>query len=223
MTEPDLTSTEGTADPLAIGLAARSARLAVGTRSVYQAVLRGFATAGRPPEPTELEAVARPFGLAVGQVLTELVATDLVGLDDVGRIRMAYPFSTGPTPHVVAIAGGVRVYSMCAVDALGIPPMLGADAVISSADPLTGAPVRVTFSSGLASWDPPDAVLYVGRTDCAGSTEQVCCSYLNFFVDPASAGQWASQHPEVTGSILDQAQAETLGAETFGPLLDGGI
>ena len=64
---------------------------------------------------------------------------------------------------------------MCALDALGIPPMLGADAVITSADPLTSAPVTVTFS-----------------------------------------GQWASQHPEVTGSILDQASAEAFGAQTFG-------
>lgn len=35
---------------------------------------------------------------------------------------MAYPFSAALTPHVVAIAGGPRVYSMCAIDALGSRP-----------------------------------------------------------------------------------------------------
>jgi hypothetical protein len=207
---------------LGTGLATRCASLAPGTRNVYQAVLRRFAATGRPPEPAELEAAERPFDLAAGQLLAELVAADLLGLDDAGRIRMAYPFSTGPTPHVVAIAGGASVYSMCALDALGIPPMLGVDAVVTSADPVTGAPVKVTFSGGLASWDPPGAVLYVGRTGHDGTTEQVSCGNLNFFASPDSAGQWASQHPEVTGSVLDQARAQTLGAQTFVPLLETG-
>jgi hypothetical protein len=222
MTEPDLSSGEETAGSRVIDLAARCAGLAVGTRQVYHAVLRRFAATGRPPEPAELEAAARPLGLAVGQLVAELAAADLIGLDDAGRIRMAYPFSAEPTPHVVAIAGGARVHSMCALDALGIPPMLGADAVITSVDPLTGAPVKVSFSGGLASWDPPDAVLYVGRAGCDGRAEDVTCGYLNFFADPASAGLWASQHPQVTGSVLDHARAEKLGAETFGPLLRGG-
>ena len=77
---------------------------------------------------------------------------------------MAYPFSAGPTPHLVAIAGGPRVHSKCAIDSLGIPPMLGTDAVITSADPLTGAPVTVTFSGGQASWDPPGAVVFATRS-----------------------------------------------------------
>ena len=65
------------------------------------------------------------------------------------------------------------------------------------------------------------AVLYVGRTGSDGSAEQMACGYLNFFASPASAAQWASGHSEVTGSVLDQVSAETLGAETFGSLLDG--
>jgi Alkylmercury lyase len=136
---------------------------------------------------------------------------------------MAYPFSASPTPHAVAIAGGPRMYSMCAIDALGIPPMLGTDAVIISSDPLTGEPVTVTFSGGQASWNPPGAVVFAGCADCDGPSEQVSCGYLNFFASTASARQWASQHPDITGSVLDQARAEALGADTFGSLLDGSI
>ncbi|MGA8456129.1 MAG: organomercurial lyase [Streptosporangiaceae bacterium] len=44
---------------------------------------------------------------------------------------------------------------------------------------------------------------------------------LNFFASRASATEWARQHPGVTGSVLDQARAERLGAETFGSLLAG--
>jgi hypothetical protein len=112
---------------------------------------------------------------------------------------MAYPFSAAPTPHVVAIGGGPRVHAMCAIDALGIPAMLRADAVITSSDPFTDEPVTVTFRGAAASWDPPGAVVFDGCTGCDGPVEQVSCGYLNFFAAPASARTWAGQHPEVNG------------------------
>jgi Alkylmercury lyase len=219
--QPGTPPTDGTANFLAADSTGKRSGLAAGPRAVYQAVLRAFAATGRPPGPAELQDAAQPFGLAARNVLAELAAADYLGLDDAGHIRMAYPFSAQPTQHVVAIAGGPRVYSMCALDALGIPPMLGADAVVTSADPLTGAPVTVTFCAGRASWDPPGAVLYVGRANCTGPAEEVACGYLNFFVSAASAGQWASQHLEVTGSTLNQASAEKLSVEIFGALLGG--
>src|SRR5712691_12248536 len=111
----------GTAGFLAAGGAAKRAGLAAGPRAVYQAVLRAFAATGRPPEPAELESAARRHGITAGQALATLAAADVLGLDDEGRIRMAYPFSAAPTPHLVTIAGGPLVYSMCAIDALGIP------------------------------------------------------------------------------------------------------
>src|SRR5712692_105744 len=222
MTEPEPSAPAGTAGFLAAGGAGKRAGLAAGPRAVYQAVLRAFATQGRPPEPAELEGAARRHEITAGQALATLAAADVLGLDDEGRIRMAYPFSAAPTPHLVTIAGGPLVYSMCAIDALGIPAMLGTDAVITSSDPLTGEPVTVTFSGATASWDPPCAIVFAGCTDCDGPAEQVSCGYLNFFASPAAAAQWASQHPKVTGSVLDHARAEALGAETFGSLLSDG-
>jgi hypothetical protein len=222
MTEQNPRGAGGTVSFLAAGGSAKRAGLAAGPRAVYQAVLRAFADTGRPPGPGELEDTARRHGLAAGQALAGLAAADVLGLDGQGRIRMAYPFSASPTPHVVAIAGGPRVYSMCAIDALGIPPMLGTDAVIISSDPLAGAPVTVTFCGVQASWDPSGAVVFAGCADCDGPSEQVSCGYLNFFASPASARQWASEHSGITGSVLDQAQAEAVGADTFGSLLRGG-
>jgi Alkylmercury lyase len=222
MTERDLTSAEHTPDFLGAGIGAKRAGLTAGLRAVYQVVLRAFAATGRPPGPGLLEDSARLGGLTVAQALADLAAADVVGLDGEGRIRMAYPFSAAPTPHVVAIAGGTQVHAMCAIDALGIPPMLGTDAVVTSADPLTGAPVTVTFRSGRASWHPDAAVVFIGRTDREGPSELVSCGCLNFFTDAAAAAQWAGQHPEVTGSVLDHARAEALGSEIFGSLLMAG-
>jgi len=222
MTDPDARTGAEAPGFLTSGSGGKRAGLAAGPRAVYEAVLRGFASTGRPPEPAELEGAARRHGITAGQALADLSAADVLGLDRQGRIRMAYPFSAAPTPHVVAIAGGPRVYSMCAIDALGIPAMLRTDAVITSSDPLTGEPVTVTIRGARANWEPPGAVVFDGSTGCDGPSEQVCCGYLNFFARAASARQWASQHPEVTGSVLDQARPGAGRAQAFGSLLTNG-
>jgi len=63
-------------------------------------------------------------------------------------------------------------------------------------------------------------VVFASCADCDGPAEQVSCGYLNFFASAVSAREWASQHPGITGSVLDRARAEALGADTFGSLLD---
>jgi Alkylmercury lyase len=205
---------------LAANATAKRAGLAAGPRAVYQTVLRAFAATGRPPAPGVLENMARPSGLTAAQALAELAAADVLGLGSDGGIRMAYPFSAAATPHLVTISGGPLVYAMCAIDALGIPPMLSADAIISSTDPQTRDAVIITFRDGHAHWEPATAVVFAGA-DGVGTAEQARCGYLNFFTTPASAARWAAQHPMVTGSVLDQASAQALGKQIFGPLLTG--
>ncbi|MGX1953754.1 alkylmercury lyase family protein [Streptomyces sp. CB02115] len=128
-----------------------------------------------------------------------------------------------PTPHRVTIAGGVQVWSMCAIDALGIPAMLGRDAVITSVDPVTRERVTVTSENGRMVWEPATSVVFVGRRGgCSGPAAEVCCDTLNFFASSASARTWVKQHPGVKGRIMDRARAEEVGQATFGPLLTTG-
>jgi hypothetical protein len=51
----------------------------------------------------------------------------------------------------------------------------------------------------------------------------VCCDAINFFADTGSARGWAGRHPDVAGGVVDQQQAEQLGAHIFGSLLHGRI
>lgn len=90
--------------------------------------------------------------------------------------------------------------------------------MITSQDPLTGQPVTVTFAAAKACWSPPGAVGLVGRTDCDGPAEGIGRGYPNCFANPASACQWASQRPQVAGSVLDQARAHVSGRPAFGSL-----
>ncbi|MBT2476833.1 alkylmercury lyase family protein [Streptomyces sp. ISL-94] len=190
-----------------------------GLRAVQQAVLRSFAATGSAPTTAALDEAAGPFGLPAAQVLAELAAEDFLVLDDSGVILGAYPFSAVATEHVVQIAGGPMVFSMCAIDALGIPPMLGADAVVTSSDPVNGATVRVEFSGGAAAWKPSTAVVYYGARDQHGPAAAVCCDYLRFFTDRHNAEQWAGQQAGLRGAIVGQAEAERIAATIFGSLL----
>ncbi len=216
----------GRAAPVALDVLGRAGRgrlapAAGGLRAVKQAVLRSFAATGHPPGADMLDRAASGTGASASTILAELAREDFVTLDAGGRIRAAYPFSAAPTAHRVRIAGRAKVYAMCAVDALGIAPMLAADAVIFSADSHTGAAVTVTFTAGHAAWQPVRAVVFSARRCCAGPAAEVSCGFVNFFTSPATARAWQRSHPEITGTILSQQQAERIGRDIFGPLLHG--
>ncbi|MEU0120559.1 alkylmercury lyase family protein [Streptomyces albidoflavus] len=204
-----------------VGRAGRGRRAPAerGLRAVHQAVLRHFAATGTVPEPDVLEPAAALAGRTAGEVLEELVREDFLTLDAEGRIRAAYPFSATPTRHRVQIADGPAVWSMCAIDALGIPVMLGQDVTIASTDPVTGEPVTVSTSGQATVWEPKGAVVFIGQRPGGGPAATACCDALNFFTSAAAAHAWAKQHPEVPGDVLGQARAQQIAAQTFGPLL----
>jgi Alkylmercury lyase len=190
-----------------------------GLRAVHQAVLRSFVRTGAAPAIASLAEHAEPFN--VSQVLAELADGDFLYLDPADQITAAYPFSTLPTRHRVRISGAATVFAMCAIDALGVSAMAGLPVVIESADPSTGEPITVDVDGANSTWDPPTAVVYVGRTagQHTGPSASVCCGYMNFFTTRAAASAWAASHPEITGGILGKARALQTGIGIFGQLL----
>ncbi|MGW1490438.1 alkylmercury lyase family protein [Streptomyces sp. NPDC002402] len=190
-----------------------------GLRCVQQAVLRHFATTGHAPEAADLEHAAAPHSRQAADVLSELADEDFLTLDTYGRIRAAYPFSAVPTAHRLRFPDGTQAWSMCAIDALGIPAMLDTNAVISSSDPVTGEPVTVTSTKGHMVWEPATAVVFVGQRSCTGPAADTACGALNFFTSRATAHKWSTQHHEFTGNPVDQTCAEALGQKVFGRLL----
>ncbi|MBT2452294.1 alkylmercury lyase [Streptomyces sp. ISL-43] len=190
-----------------------------GLRAVHQRVLRSFGATGNAPGQETLAAVAAEAGRSVGAVLAELAEEDFLTLDEQGRIRAAYPFSATPTRHRVRIAEGADVWSMCAIDALGIPAMLDQDVVISSTDPVTGETVEVTATAGILNWEPASTVVFVGQRAGGGPADTACCDALNFFTSDETARTWMKAHPEVPGRVVSQADAEQISRQTFEPLL----
>lgn len=112
---------------------ARVSRLSDEERRLYLWILREFA-AGVVPTPQALAATAAGFGIDLADALVVLAREDLVHTDAAGRPVVAYPFSAEPRGHQVRINRSHTVQAMCAIDALGIAPMLDLPIVIVSLD-----------------------------------------------------------------------------------------
>ena len=112
-----------------------------------------------------------------------------------------------------------RVYAMCAIDALGMSAMLGEDTLIASVDVTTGPPTVTVTTARRTSWDPAEAVVFVGADAGGGPSADCCCDYVNFFTDAPRRARLDRRHPQIPGQILTQAEAEDLGARLFGHLL----
>jgi hypothetical protein len=196
----------------------RAEHLPDSLRQVHRAILCHFAATGAVPTDADIRAGAGMADLDIAKALRELAREDLVAVDSAGRLVAAYPFSPTPTPHRVSF-GDVEVFAMCAIDALGMPFMLGTDAAIASVDPHTGRSVRVAITNGAATFQPVEAVVVYAATGDAGRSVDTCCSTINFFTSASSAQAWINAHPNLAATVLDQDQAVTLGRDIFEPLL----
>lgn len=199
-------------------LLARQAALPAPLRDLHRLVLAGFAATGAPPAPADLDAWASVHGVDLRHALRELGDTELVFTDaDATAVTGAVPFAAGVSAHRVAIAGGPQAFANCAVDALGIAAMLDRDITITSTDPGSGELVTATSRAGRWSWQPPDAVVFVGSRG-TGPITQCCCPVINFFTSVAHATGYQQQHG-LSGVVLGMAQAARAGALIFGGLL----
>ena len=100
-------------------------RRAARETDVLQQVLRAFVERAGPVEVEQIVAAfadGPPDGIRAD--LARLDANDLIQIRD-GLVEVAYPFSAFQTPFVVQLADSQERYACCAIDALGIAPMLG--------------------------------------------------------------------------------------------------
>jgi hypothetical protein len=101
-----------------------AARRSARRSPVLQQILRTFLAVGGPVPVAAVEAALPGSTRAtLREHLTALDAQDLIQLG-AGGVEIAYPFSAGPTPFLVHLADGRERYACCAVDALGMAPML---------------------------------------------------------------------------------------------------
>ncbi|KAK5309427.1 hypothetical protein LTR70_010296 [Exophiala xenobiotica] len=211
-------SNEGLPSALNAILQRRRAPREYGLRATQRAILSSLTASGQLPASSIIDDIATDSGKMGYDTLCTLHERDYLRLDKDGKIVAAYPFSIRPTHHRIELENGVTVFAMCAIDALGIPPMVNGDATIySSTD--SGDKIRVTFRQQQVSWNPPEAVVLLGRESSTGAAADVCCQHVNFFVSRIVAESWAKAHPKIDQTIVDQERAVQIGARIFGNLL----
>ena len=118
------------------------------------------------------------------------------------------------------IDGSYSVEAMCAIDALGIAPMLGLPIEITSRDPHTDREVWVRLDPGEGAWwEPETAVVLDGCVGTDGPSYRSCCGALNFFESGESALSYLVTNPDISGRAIPLPEAIELGRAIFGDLL----
>jgi hypothetical protein len=108
---------------------------------VFRAVLRAFVErAGPVPVEAVVASLPELDAARVRESLARLDADDLLVLAG-GAVDVAYPFAGRPTPFVVDLPGGQSRFSCCAIDALGIAPMVGGRVQVRAPCHQSGAPL----------------------------------------------------------------------------------
>lgn len=200
----------------------RQAALPAATRELHRTVLRTFLDTGRPPNKHELHGPAEALGLDVDVAFPMLAEVDLVHISPDGTVVVAYPFSGPDTGIRVQRPRGLDVQAMCAVDALGIPPMSGEDAVITATDPHNRRPIRIETCDRQWSWQPESTVVLLGKRSLARGPSATCvCPVITFHANAQSASDHLAALSGVRGRVLLQNEALELAEKLFGGLLHG--
>jgi len=141
-----------------------AARRAARETALLQRVLRTFVDRAGPVRVDEIVSAfpaRRPE--SVIEALTKLDEEDLVRLD-AGRVDLAYPFSASPTPFVLDLEEGRgQHYVCCAIDALGIAPMLGRRVRIRSQCHHCAAPMELSVDPSGPGPDAEGGMVWVGK------------------------------------------------------------
>ena len=119
----------------------QAARRAARQQPLVRLILRTFLERGGPIRLEDLT-VASPDDPAetLRGALVSLDDEDLIRFRD-GLIDIAYPFAAPPTPFRLRFPDGRERYACCAMDALGIAPMVGEAIEIQSSCYHCGAPL----------------------------------------------------------------------------------
>jgi hypothetical protein len=111
---------------------------------------------------------------SVRETLARLDAQDLIWVE-AGVVRLAYPFSGDPTAFTVVLPDGRARFACCAIDALGIAPMLGQPITIRSRCHHCGAALRFAADTEGPGLDAGSVMVWIGRR---GPGERRVCTGL---------------------------------------------
>jgi len=191
--------------------------------AVRQYILAQYPFHGRAPLAQE---ISQAVGLTPDEttsILEGLHEWDMLSLEpNSSLIRLAYPFSSVPTPHVVKFdqwSEAKPVYAQCAIDALGMPFMLHRDLSITSSCASCAKTMAIMVrDQSIVAHSPSDSVEWAGTIQ-EGPAADSACPAINFFCSAAHVEQWLQSQPNAVGSVVSLGEALYIGKAIFEPLL----
>ncbi|MDI3461217.1 MAG: hypothetical protein OJF50_000038 [Nitrospira sp.] len=191
--------------------------------AVRRYILAQYPLQGRAPTVQE---ISRALGLTpdgTKTILQRLHAWDMLSLEpESSMIRLAYPFSSVATPHVVNFdrwSEAKPVYAQCAIDALGMPFMLRRDLSITSSCASCAKTIAITVrDQTIVAHSPSDTVVWAGTIQ-EGPVAASACPAINFFCSAAHVDGWLQRQPNPAGSVIDLGEALYVGKAIFELLL----
>ena len=200
-------------------LKARQDRLPATLKSMHQQVLRSLVSQGRPPGEAELKTSLGENNFT--SALQRLGADDLVVLDAKSRLPLgAYPLTSEHTPHKITV-NGHTIHAMCALDAVSVAPMFGADVVIESSCHLSKTPIVIHMHGNDIINVQPTAEVTIGirwQMPSAVAAHSMCMQMV-FLKDRQTALAWQQGDTENI-SLFTLPDAVEFGKAFFLPLLD---
>jgi len=160
-----------TADELiALDVEARGrARRAARETSTATRILQMFLDRGGPFPVGEIVAeLQQDSAASVRDTLAKLDDGDVIRISD-GHVDLAYPFSSSPTPFLIRFQDGRERHVCCAVDALGIAPMVGQAVAIRARCHHSGTPLQFAATPDGPGREAAGLMVWVGKR-----TEERC-------------------------------------------------
>jgi hypothetical protein len=170
----------------------RDAHVSPNAQRIFVTLIDGIIATAAPPD---LNALADAVGVPVdrvAQLLDELVQADWLARDSGGRLNAIYPFALTLTGIDVTV-GDQRLPVMCAIDALGVAPMLNRRVVAHARCAQCEQAIDIHVDpTGIARRRPRSTVVI--RRLTRGPAHAARCSATRFACSPAHADEWLTEH-----------------------------
>jgi alkylmercury lyase len=171
--------------------------------------------------PVTVERLAAAAGVDLAEAeagVAESLRQGRIRLDGEGAVIGCWGLNVVADRHEIWL-GERRLWTWCAVDALGILGAVGAGGRILSRSPVSGTPIEVRFTGGRP--EPTPAVVFVAdRPPDVVSIYEDWCSLVNLFADRAEATAWAEESG-AAGEVDEVAPLTVRATESWRPLVDG--
>ncbi len=139
------------------------ARRAARETSTAMRILEMFLDRGGPfPVGEILARLQHDSAESVRDALAKLDDEDVIRVSH-GHVDLAYPFSSSPTPFLVRFQDGRERHVCCAIDALGIAPMVGQAVEIRARCHHSGTPLRFAATPEGPGREAAGLMLWVGK------------------------------------------------------------